>query len=34
MSELINGFVCVAELAVTRAGQTEPDPEIVTEEGE
>lgn len=31
MSELINGFVCVAELQVTRAGETEPEPEIVTD---
>lgn len=32
MSELIAGFVAAAELQVTRAGQTEPEPETVTEE--
>lgn len=31
MSELISGFVATAELQVTRAGETEPEPDTVEE---
>lgn len=34
MPETVQGFVCAAELQVTRAGETEPEPDTITEEDE